>query len=475
MGKECRNIAMFGYCKFEGNGCRFQHTHPSPTAAPSPSAAAAAHNPPMLRAPVPDGSNLFLAPDRRTDLQAKARSHHSGTVVEIPHVNSTYHSLVLLNSTAAATSGPSASSLGWPSTIYQALMNDGTPVCLRRLAGFSLAADEAIHAIEPWTRLNSSGIVRVREAFTTRVFSDTSLVIVSDWHAFAKPMLIPNQPRQTQPSQEQFWSFICQIAGAIDTAHANSLAIRALNPSKVLTTGKNRVRISGCGVLDVLLYTRKDQPNTSLQDHQHADLIAFGQLILVYAFGTSAAATPQALPKSLDTVARVYGAQAHSLVLYLLGKPNEAKSIETVMVMVSRRLVHQVDAALGYADSLEEDLMRELENGRMVRMMAKLGFINERPEFQMDPSWSETGDRYIIKLFRDHVFHMVDASDGRPVLDMSHVVYNLNKLDAFSDERIMLMSRDEQSCLIVSYREVATCIYNAYNELLNAANAPLQY
>lgn len=46
-----------------------------------------------------------------------------------------------------------------------------------------------------------------------------------------------------------------------------------------------------------------------------------------------------------------------------------------------------MDAALGYADSLEEDLMRELENGRMVRMMAKLGFINERPEFQMDPRY----------------------------------------------------------------------------------------
>lgn len=31
-------------------------------------------------------------------------------------------------------------------------------------------------------------------------------------------------------------------------------------------------------------------------------------------------------------------------------------------------------------DTLEAELMRELENGRLVRLMAKFGFINERPE-----------------------------------------------------------------------------------------------
>lgn len=34
-----------------------------------------------------------------------------------------------------------------------------------------------------------------------------------------------------------------------------------------------------------------------------------------------------------------------------------------------------------YADQLEGELMSELENGRLVRLMSKLGFINERPEY----------------------------------------------------------------------------------------------
>lgn len=53
----------------------------------------------------------------------------------------------------------------------------------------------------------------------------------------------------------------------------------------------------------------------------------------------------------------------------------------------------------------------------------------------LDPTWAETGDRYMLKLFRDYVFHQV-TEDGRPWLDMSHVVQCLNKLDAGAPEKV---------------------------------------
>lgn len=102
--------------------------------------------------------------------------------------------------------------------------------------------------------------------------------------------------------------------------------------------------------------------------------------------------------------------------------------------------------------------------------------------FDHDPRWSESGDRYILKLFRDMVFHQVDEHN-KPVLDLSHVLTCLNKvcqvsafflisqrrltllyvqLDAGSDEKVMLMSRDEQSCLVVSYREIKGCVEAAF-------------
>jgi PAB-dependent poly(A)-specific ribonuclease subunit 3 len=83
-------------------------------------------------------------------------------------------------------------------------------------------------------------------------------------------------------------------------------------------------------------------------------------------------------------------------------------------------------------DMLESELCMELENARLVRLISKLGFINERPEFNLDPHWSETGDRYLLKLFRDFVFHQVDAQ-GHPVVDMAHVVSCLNKVISIFD------------------------------------------
>jgi PAB-dependent poly(A)-specific ribonuclease subunit 3 len=167
------------------------------------------------------------------------------------------------------------------------------------------------------------------------------------------------------------------------------------------------------------------------------------------------------------------------------------------IVTVQPRLI--LPAGTRYADQLEGELMSELENGRLVRLMSKLGFINERPEyvrivdfisgspkivhsFSHELRWSETGDRYIISLFRDYVFHQVDES-GNPVVNLTHVITCLNKvsidttlnwrislsehrdteqLDAGIDERIMLVSRDEQTCFVVSYKEIKACIESAF-------------
>ena len=47
--------------------------------------------------------------------------------------------------------------------------------------------------------------------------------------------------------------------------------------------------------------------------------------------------------------------------------------------------------------------------------------------FHQDPNWSETGDRYLLKLFRDYLFHQITPS-GTPWLDLAHIVQSLNKV-----------------------------------------------
>jgi PAB-dependent poly(A)-specific ribonuclease subunit 3 len=132
------------------------------------------------------------------------------------------------------------------------------------------------------------------------------------------------------------------------------------------------------------------------------------------------------------------------------------RSVSDLMPMIGARFYTQLDTVQQRCDLLENEVSKEIENGRLVRLLAKLGTINERPEYDpstilfsmlifilflhltrlnMDQSWSENGDRYMLKLFRDYVFHQV-AEDGRPWIDMAHIVSCLNKLDAGTDEQV---------------------------------------
>ena len=78
-----------------------------------------------------------------------------------------------------------------------------------------------------------------------------------------------------------------------------------------------------------------------------------------------------------------------------------------MQVCLGARFYAQFEASELKCDQLERELVKQVHNSRLMRLMAKLASINERPEFNLDSSWSETGDRYLLKLFRDHVFHQV--------------------------------------------------------------------
>ena len=129
-----------------------------------------------------------------------------------------------------------------------------------------------------------------------------------------------------------------------------------------------------------------------------------------------------------------------------------------------------IEAERAANDHLESELAKELENGRLLRLLVKLGFVNERPDGDMDTEWAETGDRYILKLFRDNVFQQHN-DQGSPVLDWGHVFESLNKLDVGVSERVLLLSRDEMSMLVASYADIKRCVDGAYTELLQSSKA----
>ncbi|KAK9852001.1 hypothetical protein MYU51_008955 [Penicillium brevicompactum] len=416
--------------------------------------------------------DLFLPNEIREDLQKKsAATLQTLPNTQLPAQVDYFHSLVPLD----LSHQKNAATFGYPSWIYKAQSSkDGHFYALRRLEGFRLTNEKAIRSVQAWKRVCNGSVVTVHDAFTSRSFQDSSLIFVTDYHPLSKTLAeqhlgagnmgLGNRfpPRNNAHIPEQvLWGYMTQIANAVKAIHDNGLAARVLEPSKVLLTGRNRLRINACAVLDVVQFdTQRTVP-----DLQRQDLVNFGQLILT--LGANSPTIMHNPTKAMEHFTRAYSPQLKNSVVWLLNSLQQEplRDIDTFIHGISAQLMSTFDSALHMDDQLSSDLSRELENARLVRLMTKLGLVNERPEYDLDPRWSETGERYFLKLFRDYVFHMVD-SQGDPVVDLGHVLTCLNKLDAGSDEKITLIGRDEQSCFIVSYKEVKKALESSFQALL---------
>ena len=295
------------------------------------------------------------------------------------------------------------------------------------------------------------------------------MIFVTDYHPLSKTLaehhfgnnatIRGRSGINTQIPEMVLWSYITQIASALKTIHSSGLAARVVDITKIILTSKNRVRLNGCAILDVVQHDTK----ISLAQLQRQDLMNFGLVIL--SLGAHAMDAAQNFAKAMDQFKRFYKPELQNAVVWLYSaQQNQDKTIDQFIASISGQMITSFNAALHFDDNLHSEFSRELENGRLFRLMAKLNFINERPEFEHDRAWSEHGERYFLKLFRDYVFHQVDAQNN-PVVDLGHVLTCLNKLDAGTDEKVTLISRDEQSCFIVSYRELKKGVESAFQEL----------
>jgi PAB-dependent poly(A)-specific ribonuclease subunit 3 len=341
---------------------------------------------------------------------------------------------------------------------------------LRRLEGYRLTNERAIRSVKDWRRVNSGGVVSVVDAFTTRAFGDSSLIFVTNYHPLSKTLVehhftstnrYGNRVTQTVP-EPVLWSYIVQIASAIKAVHAANLAVRCMDPSKVILTDKGRVRLNACSILDVVQFDTQ----RSLAELQQEDFIHFGKLVLSIATNNLSVMTSHTLMAFVDQLSRTYTPEFRDTVVWLL-TPAQAPGIKSIGELLSGISTHVVDAfdsSLHANDTLYSELNREVENGRLARLLMKLGTINERPEYEGNPQWSEQEGRYVLKMFRDFVFHQIDA-EGKPVIDMGHIISCLNKVDAGSQEKITLTTRDEQNVFVVSYNEIKKQINAAWAEL----------
>jgi len=448
----------------------------------------------------------FMADELRTELlrrnQMLTASANLDVAAAMPERVGDYYDLVPLDSSQANVPHKSRT-FRYQTISYKATHIRTNAICyLKRIMGCKLPTVRSYEVIEAWKKIVHANIVQLREVFLTNDFDDDqpSIIFVYDFlpccetlqkrhfsanssllKGWSNPYNISGEDRPFSAgkgtnqsgllAESLIWEYVVQISSLIRTLHAASLACRCLHLSRILVDGdsktgraKSRIWLSGVGISDILDGTIPG----AVHQHIQSDLQEFGRLILMLACNSIVGAQKEHLQTSLEIVQRSYSPDLKNLILHFLVPSNtlKAKSINECMPMIGARFYAHIDNLHVRGDILENELAKELDCGRLFRLICKLNTVLERPEHSMNQAWSETGDRYILKLFRDFVFHAI-GFEGEPIMDMAHIVQCLNKFDAGSHDKICLTSRDEQNVMIVSYSELHQAFERAFTELMN--------
>jgi len=191
-------------------------------------------------------------------------------------------------------------------------------------------------------------------------------VVVYDYHPNAETLfnlhLKPKPPtfqsgrlqqsKDSSPVPERtLWSYIIQLASAIQAIHDAGLAVRVMDSTKILVTSKNRyestsiglqvtphssprVRISSCCLIDILTYDAHQSQDMNLM--QQEDLAYFGKLVFELCCGQANAMGN--LQKALQTIDKNYSQDVKNVAMYLV-KPSPHKSIRQLLDTMGSRML----------------------------------------------------------------------------------------------------------------------------------------
>jgi PAB-dependent poly(A)-specific ribonuclease subunit 3 len=161
-----------------------------------------------------------------------------------------------------------------------------------------------------------------------------------------------------------------------------------------------RVQVNCLGVVDALEFESRKQ----VGELQLEDMRDLGRLILSLAWYSEITRNcdKDTMSQCNTFVSQNYSRELHNLALSLLTPNVNVPSIHDVCRAISGRVFDEMDLSRVTADRTQAALSAEYESGRALRLLLKLGFVNERPEFGMNRRWTESGDCYALKLFRDY-------------------------------------------------------------------------
>ena len=338
-------------------------------------------------------------------------------------------------------------SFGYPSSLYKVVDRaDSQLYTLRRVDNVRTITSAVLSSAQAaWTAVRHPSIVSLYSI----TMEKGAVFFAHAYHPSAQTVqqrfLNPKTGASTAPVGEALlWRLLAQLLAGIRHVHSRNMAIRSISAAHILLTSGARFRLANVGVADVLEF----ESRKALGDMQREDLFRLGCVAL------SVAARTTIGPKDIDSGMTMLQQHFSPDLCQALGALlSGTRSAEQLCHLVYDKMCDELDFALAASDALHLNLQNEYENGRLLRLLLKLGCINERPEHALAPSWSETGDRYVLKLFRDYLFHQTNL-DGVPQIDMGHIVSSLNKLDTADAEQVLLSSRNGKDILVASFHDI---------------------
>ena len=225
---------------------------------------------------------------------------------------------------------------------------------------------------------------------------------------FEKDARDPGGGRGVPLPESLIWSCLIQLVSAIMAIHGSNLAARTLQLNHILCTQegtsngmssiggpygfpKIRLRINCIGIVDILEF----EARKPLEELQREDMRALGCILLSMTTGTEITVNDACKNNSLQQqmmilgqylafVHQNYSRELHSLIESLLNPNMAPPTIQTVASSVAARALEEMDGAHICIDRMHSTLSGIYESGRALKLMLKLAFVNERPEFGFD-------------------------------------------------------------------------------------------
>lgn len=419
-------------------------------------------------------NSLFIPNELRELITRKneATLQTLGQLSQPDHVG-VYHSLVPIDSSFDQTSKVYQVA----HAVYKVMSNvDGLPYALRRIEHSSrvrILNEQPFQTVKKWRNLKNPNVVRLHDAFTSVGFgssSEPTLCLAYDFYPLANTLQEQHITRKLGAKLEPIyeltlWAYLVQLTNALLAIHEAGLhAGTSLSMTKILVTNKNRIRLGGVAVDDILDYDVIDHEKAArgaadtIKTLQGNDITRLGKVIAELASATIPVNARGRSGSDILVLLRDYSSISFSSeFLEALGALLSADDTFHLSAFYEKHLArHALDLINGLqelTDYFESQLLSEVENARLFRLLAKINFLLD----WRDTNTEHGGNTYVIKLFKEFIFQMRDEF-GKPVADLSRVLVNLNKLDVGVDEKILLISSEEDSCMIVSYKEVKDII-----------------